>query len=81
LGGLEQLGGSDVVTRILLTLLATARSIRTFEILVEADHRTREGTEGGGRPRRLRIERKTRGSKDSMWKYGVYGIQRAVRLW
>merc|ERR1711879_151084 len=26
---------------------ARARSIRTFEILVEADHRTREGTEGG----------------------------------
>ena len=41
----------------LLTRLATARQIRTFEVLVEADHRAREGTEGGSWSRGLCIER------------------------
>lgn len=58
---IERIGtvpGWIAVTRILLTRSATARQIRTFEILVEADHRAREGTEGGGRSRGLRIERR-----------------------
>jgi hypothetical protein len=50
--------GWIAVTRILLTCSATARQIRTFQVLVEADHRAREGTEGGRRPRGLRIERR-----------------------
>lgn len=58
---IERIGGACGWTRALralLTRLVTARQIRTFEILVEADPRARGGTEGGGRPGGIRIERR-----------------------